>query len=279
MRLEMSSEEFINMRDYVQNICGIRFREEKAYLIASKLSNVILKYGYNNFKDFYRDMCLDKNQEIKGTIIDAITIKETFWFRDEYTWTTFNELLMPKYVDMIKREEKNKIWIWSAACATGQEPYSIAIAILEFLERHNLMQYEKKFEIIATDISNQAIEIAKKGVYDFIAIKRGLSDECRIKYFKQENKSWHINSRLKEMIKFKQLNLSEDFSTLGKFDVIFLRYVMVYFSKELKEDIYARIEEGLNIGGEMFIGNSEIFYGTKNLKLQEYKKCIYYRRV
>jgi chemotaxis protein methyltransferase CheR len=279
MRIEMSSEEFKMMRNYLEGICGMRFHEEKSYFISSKLSNIILKYGYNDFKSFYNDVCLNKSKEINEKVIDAITIKETFWFRDEYTWTTFNEVLMPKYIDMIQREEKRKVWIWSAACATGQEPYSIAISILDFLEKNNLMYYADKFQIIATDISNKAIEIAKNGNYDFIAIKRGLSDECRIKYFEQKDKFWNINSRLKKMIKFKQLNLLNDFSSLGKFDIIFLRYIMVYFSPELRENIYEKTEGNLNIGGEMFIGNSEIFYGNKNLKLQEYKECIYYRRI
>jgi chemotaxis protein methyltransferase CheR len=201
-----------------------------------------------------------------------MTTNETLWFRDDHPFKIFSEKLLPELAKV-----RRPLRIWSAACSTGQEPYSLSIAIEEFKRTNPGMLGDVK--IIATDISPTALAIAKEGIYSQLALRRGMGDVYLKKYFQQqaENK-WEINSEIKHRIEFRSLNLQTNFSLLGKFDIVFCRNVLIYFSADFKMDILKRIHGTLQNDGHLFIGASE---GVSNLtdfyKMQQFNPGISYQ--
>lgn len=168
--------------------------------------------------------------------------------------------LLPEMIDQLKKGSKRKIRIWSAGCSTGQEPYSTAMFIDQYLAKNGITGITAEdFEIIATDISGRVLQTAKSGIYDDIAVSRGLSEDMRSRYFVYKGREWHLNDTIKSRVKFRAFNLQNSFNVLGRFDFIFCRYVTIYFSKEFKKDVLKRYAEILNPKGVLFLGSSEVF--------------------
>jgi chemotaxis protein methyltransferase CheR len=181
-----------------------------------------------------------------------MTTNETSWFRDMHPFNALTTEILP---DLAKRKQTN-IRIWSAACSTGQEPYSISISIHEYLKK-NPGALNKRVEIIATDLSPSVLEQAKSGRYEEIATSRGLSAERRDRFFIRKEDHWEVRPEISERIVFKAVNLMQNFSGFGKFDVIFCRNVLIYFSTNLKKDVLARMAAALNPDGYLILGGSE----------------------
>ena len=268
--------EFKLLRDYVEEICGITLGAEKEYLIETRLSHLITEMGCKNFSDFYLLIKRNFQPELRDKIIDAITTKETLWFRDRHPFTILGDVLLPKLTEKIKTGERSRIRIWSAACSTGQEPYSIAMVIHRYSQFLQNVQPDH-FEITATDISPLAITQASRGCYDPLSIQRGLSDEIREKFFIHKGHHWEINDSIKKKVLFQKFNLLDSFSSLGKFDIIFLRNVIIYFSDPLKKKIIEECFNLLSPQGFLLLGASESLLGLSDqFKCLEHDGGMYY---
>lgn len=280
MNIDISSREFILMQNYIRDECGINIGDDKAYLIESRLSGMLRELNCSSYEQLYNLISTRGDRDIAERVIDAITTNETLWFRDKMPWTIMEDILLPQYVEMLKKGEKDRIRIWSAGCSTGQEPYSTAMSIYNYLDKRGLKdELLSKFEILATDISSTVLEIAKKGKYDSISIMRGLPLEYKDKYFINEGRVWVLNDDIINMVDFRKFNLQSSFILLGKFDIIFCRYVMIYFSSELKEDLVPRFSMTLNTDGILFVGSSEVFKDHReHFERREYRGGVYYQK-
>jgi chemotaxis protein methyltransferase CheR len=180
--------------------------------------------------------------------------------------------------DEIAQGRRSRIRIWSAACSTGQEPYSIAMTIQEFARRRSVVPLEH-VEILATDISPSALFIAMAGRYDRMAMARGLPDDLRGRYFDQAGQAWALKERTRKMVTFRKFNLQENFGLLGRFDIIFCRNVAIYFSEGFKRDLFRRFAALLRPNGCLVLGASESLaaYNTGDYQMVLDDKGVYYR--
>ena len=227
--------------------------ESKQYLISSRLTRLTARYELGSFGELIECLRTNRIKGLKEAVVDAMTTNETMWFRDIYPYDALKNFLLPQFSIIRDRPLR----IWSAACSYGQEPYSISMLVQE----HMLYQpgtYPHNVEIIATDISLPVLDEAKKGCYDTASISRGMSDERKQRFFKQTpDNCWQLADMIKQRVQFRELNLKDGFASLGKFDMIFCRNVLIYFSHELKADILTRMAQSLNPGGYLILGSSE----------------------
>jgi len=273
------SKEFLMIQKFIEDICGIALREEKAFLLESKLSKILAESTFSSFDELYREICCWNDPKILESFIDIVTINETFWFRDKTPWNIMEDLLLPIYIQEIRDGKREKIRIWSAACSYGQEPYSIAMCIDNYLEENSIFDVKMNhFEILATDISKTVLQIAEVGAYDNISILRGLDEHYKLKYFTNQGRVWKLEEKIKKSVRFEQFNLIKDFSCLGKFDMIFFRNVMIYFSEQLKKEMLNKIMNLLNPRGALFIGSSELLidHGS-TFSLEKYTNGSYFK--
>ena len=185
-------------------------------------------------------------------------------------------LIIPNCLELLNKGIPH-IRIWSAACSTGQEPYSLAILIAKICEQFKKSHWIPRFKILATDISKTDVNYAKRGSYTEFELKRGLPYIYRDRYFEKSKTNWHISQDFKSMCHFKQFNLMDDFSVLGRFHIVLCRNVAVYFSEEAKISLFLRLGEVVKSKGFLLLGSSEYFHspGSK-LTRQEFRGGIYY---
>lgn len=273
----ITKDEFDLIRNYIEKHCGIRLSDEKVYLVETRLTTLMFEQGCKNFREFYNKALYDPTNSLRDKIIEAITTNETFWFRDLHPFGILDEVLFNRYAEEIRAGKRDKIRIWCSACSTGQEPYSIAMTFLEFLRKKFSLNHNH-LEILATDISSTVLFLAKLGRYDNLTMSRGLSDEFKKRYFNKGDRVWTIKNEVKDMVKFKKFNLQEDFSHLGKQDIIFCRNILIYFSKEFKKDILKRIALLLRPEGFLFLGASEsIIMLTDEYEMIRHAVGLYYQ--
>ncbi|MBF0452442.1 MAG: protein-glutamate O-methyltransferase CheR [Candidatus Magnetomorum sp.] len=258
--MKISQNEFDLFRRLIQEKCGIALDNSKAYLIENRLARLIAETQCKNFGELYFML---KNsaraKKLLNQVIEAVTTKETLWFRDQYPFKALTNIIFPEYS---KQSDISEINIWSAGCSTGQEPYSIAVTTQEFARTLlDGQKFQKRISILGTDISERAVEHALIGEYDEIAIQRGLSPKRLKDYFYQNEKKWQINDSIKRLTHFHCQNLLDIPSQLGPFDIVFLRNVMIYFSEELKIKILKRVTTVLKKEGYLFLGTGETVQG------------------
>jgi chemotaxis protein methyltransferase CheR len=271
MSFSISATEYGQFKQKLEQYCGIMLGDNKEYLITSRLRRLLETEKLADLSELIKAM--DRNLKLKEMVVDAMTTNETLWFRDDHPFKIFREKLLPELA-----KTRRPLRIWSAACSTGQEPYSLSIAIEEY-KRLNPGALVGDVKIIATDISPTALAIAKEGVYPQLALKRGMGDVHLKQYFKQQaDDEWKISDEIKRRIEFRSLNLQASYSMLGKFDLVFCRNVLIYFSPEFKLDILTRIHGTLNPEGHLFVGASEAVNNLSDFyKMQQFSPGISYQ--
>jgi len=270
--------EYKQIGDFITEISGIVIPPEKYYLIETRLYRLALESGVESFDDFYNKVILPGKQQIAQKIINAITVNETLWFRDAVLWNCFEHEVLPELVEILASGRKKKIRIWSTAVSTGQEAYSVAMCIDNYLKKNSISHVKlSNFEIFATDISDRALDIATTGRYDKISMTRGISDYYKEAYFKQSDSAWDIDPHIKNSVKFKRFNLKNSYSDFGKWDIIFCRYVLIYFPDALKIEIISKLYEALNDNGVLFTGNYVLYNMLRDVfSAKEYGNLTYY---
>ncbi|SDX42395.1 CheR family methyltransferase [Marinobacter mobilis] len=260
MKADITQQEYEAFKTFLQDACGILLGDNKQYLVKSRLRRILEEHKMTSISDLLGSIQRPGRSNLREVVIDAMTTNETLWFRDNHPFRILNEKLLPEYAES---KVPGSLRIWSSACSTGQEPYSIAMIIEEF--RRTRPGRIRDVRITATDISKSVLEVARRGEYEMIAIGRGLSPERQKAFFTPSaNGGWQIRPQIKSMVDFRELNLLDRYM-FGKFDIVFCRNVLIYFSAELKKDILTRIHATLNPGGYLILGSSESLNGLSDL--------------
>lgn len=250
----MDKEIFNFFTALVEKLCGISYKEGKEYLLENRLTELALTLGYKNLQEFYQKVKTSLNSNLLNQIIDVLTTNETYFFRDLHPFETLKKEVLPEIFQ--RKTKEKKINIWSAACSTGQEPYSLALI---FFEHFPQMLKDFKVTILGTDISESALKKAKEGHYNQIEVNRGLPVTYLVKYFKQVGSNWKIDDKIKSIVRFEYHNLLEtQKKIIEKFDLILCRYVLIYFSKEIKVRVFQDLWNVLLPGGYLLLGASEL---------------------
>lgn len=274
----LERHEFERLRKLIQDWCGIALDDNKMYLVETRLRDIVMELGCRTYAEFY-ERAKSANPDLRDRIVDDMTTNETSWFRDRGFWETIRIALIPEVIERARQDGKTRISIWSAACSTGQEPYSIAILLREMERCGELRGWRADaFDIVSTDISKSALTIAEAGRYDAISIRRGLDAEHRDRYFDKEGRVFRIREDIRKMARFRRMNLLDSFAGLGAFDVVFLRNVMIYFSAECKGSILRKLNEVIRPEGSLIVGATEtIEIYTDLYQAVRHGRSTYYR--
>jgi len=267
----LSNIEFTNFCDFLQLNSGIKLNSSKQYLVTSRLNKLLTINHIESLKVLLERIQLSANSGLLQQVVDAMTTNETNWFRDEYPFQALTDKLLPEIAP------RGGAKIWCAACSSGQEPYSIAMALDE--SKIQVGGYKYSAQIIGTDLSVQILAHAKSAEFDKLALARGLSSSREQRYFESIGKDKkRVISSIRNQVQFRQLNLKESYNSMGKFDVIFCRNVLIYFSAELKREILNKLVKCLNPRGYLFLGASESAAGfNDNFKMVRCNPGIVYQ--
>ncbi|MCV6612561.1 MAG: protein-glutamate O-methyltransferase CheR [Amphritea sp.] len=252
--MRISEQEFELFCQYLEKACGILLAKHKQYLVESRLGKILQEGQFNNLGDLVRALNMPGNSSLKESVINAMTTNETLWFRDSHPYDILKNKLLP---ELAEQGRGQRLKIWSAACSTGQEPYSISMVLDEF-KGENPGAFRMGEEITATDISTRVLDEARQAEYEMLALGRGLSKDRLQKFFQPGvDGSWTLNTNIKSRVRFRELNLLGNYIGIGPCDIVFCRNVLIYFSTERKREILRKIHQTLKPGGYLLLGASE----------------------
>lgn len=250
--INISAEEYEEFRRFLEDASGIVLGDNKHYLVTSRLNRLVREFDIPTFSELMRRLRAERHSSLRERIVDAMTTNETLWFRDNYPFEVLKQHILPE----LAQQRATQLRIWSAACSTGQEPYSISMALQEFsMSRPGALP--SNAQIVGTDISGRVLKEAKAGIYDRMSVVRGLSEERKQRFFLERDERWEVRPEIRARVTFRELNLLDSYAMLGRFDIVFCRNVLIYFSADLKKDILVRIARSLNPRGWLFLGGSE----------------------
>ncbi len=251
----MTEQELAIIQAFVLRHTGIVLTAEKRYLVESRLDPVLRTLKIASLSHLAQ-MLRAPTRELETAVIDAMTTNETLFFRDRTPFDQFTNLILPRLI--AARRSTGKIRIWCAACSSGQEPYSLSMILED--ARHQLGGLQ--VEILATDISEKILGQAREGVYSQFEVQRGLPIKLLLQHFTQQGLRWKINPDLGKRIDFRRLNLTQALPSMGKFDVIFCRNVLIYFNDSIKREVLARLASVMAPDGFLLLGGAETVLGV-----------------
>lgn len=255
-------QDFEQFRTFLEKTCGILLGSNKQYLVSSRLNKLMELQGIKSLGELVRKIQATPRSGLKEQVVDAMTTNETLWFRDTYPFEVLKNRVFP---ELVKSGVGQRLRIWSAACSSGQEPYSISMTVDEY-ERASPSQPKLGVQIVATELSGAMLAASKAAEYDTLAIARGLSSERLQRYFEPKGPGrWVVKPAVRARVEFRVQNLLDSYAALGKFDIVFCRNVLIYFSADVKKDILKRIHATLKPGGYLFLGASEALNGLPEL--------------
>lgn len=273
--MQVTAEDIQTVSKLVAELCGIVLDETKGYLIQHRLSGVAEEAGCKSYSDLCYKLRAGTDKSLEMKIINAITTQETLFFRDDSPYQALQHKVLPELIDAREATPfPRRLRIWSAACSTGQEPYSIAMVLRELIP--DIDQWD--ITITATDISDAAIDHASKGVYRAADIQRGMRMDLLQKYFTEQSGSWKTKDELRSMVAFRRINLLNKFPIYGPYDVIFCRNVAIYFNKADRQGLFQRLSEMLSSDGYLFVGSLESLtdLGTQ-FRPHHHCRAVFYR--
>lgn len=255
--------------DFVYRHSGLVLGDGKEYLVESKMRPIMAAQGFTDLGQIVNAIEERSGSDLAREVVETMTINETYFFRDKHPFDAFSEAVIPELI--ARRSNTQPIRIWSAACSTGQEPYSLAI----LLEELRSIIGSRPYTIIATDLSRAVLERAKEGIYTQFEVQRGMRTNFLLKYFEQMGDRWRIKPQLKTHIEFRELNLMSPSFGLPKFDVIFCRNVLIYFDPPTKLNIMRRLRSTLADDGFLVLGASETVVGSDlGFRADEQRRCL-----
>jgi len=274
--VKLAGTEFDLLKGFVEKNCGIHLDPGKEYLIETRLTDIAIDQGCKTFYEFYQKALGDTTGKLRNRIVDAMTTNETYFFRDDNLWNYLREVAAP---ELIRKAALGPVRIWSAASSTGQEAYSLAMLLDETARAKGTPNAVRNVEIVGTDISSAALFLAISGRYDSLAIRRGLSDERRTRYFREDGSVWVLSDEIKARAKFRRFNLMDSLAPLGQFDLVLCRYVAIYFQEDFKKDLFQRIAGTLKPGNPLLLGATETLRGLSDeFEIQIHKNCTVFVR-
>lgn len=259
--VKIQPEEFKSLSAYIYDISGISIDASKAYLLETRFGKLLEEEGCRSYGEFYQKTKSDGGKVLEQKIINAITTNETLFFRDSSPFDLLKHKILPDIIDARwgkgSRPGDTNLRIWSSACSTGQEIYSIAIVIKELLGSANT----HKISLMGSDLSHAAVAQASAGTYNKFEIERGVTQDKRQRYFTPVGGNWKIKDEIRAMATFQQMNLMLPFAGLGRFDIIFCRNVAIYFTLQDRIKLFNKIADALKPDGYLLIGATESLTG------------------
>jgi chemotaxis protein methyltransferase CheR len=267
------------LRKLLKDQSGLDLSADKQYLIESRLLPLARKAGLADIGELVQKL-KGGSSAVVGQVVDAMTTNETFFFRDRVPFDHVRDSIVPALLDA--RASQKRIRVWCAAASSGQEPYSLAMCFKEMCFKE--MRFKEigaslagwRIDILATDISAEVLEKAKAGVYSQFEVQRGLPIQLLIKYFAQVGDCWQLSPEIRAMVQFRPFNLLNDFASLGTFDLVFCRNVLIYFDQETKVGVLERLARLLERDGFLVLGAAETVVGlTDAFKPMAEKRGLY----
>ena len=278
--MSVSLEELRAFSQYVHKLTGITLDDSKGYLVESRLSGMLAETGAGTFSELLFKIKGDMTRKLERKLIDQITTGETLFFRDQAPFELLAHKILPDLID--KRTAAQRvpgpipIRIWSAACSNGQEVYSITMILKELL---GASTGRFQIRILGTDISDQAVATASRGIYNRVEIERGLPAEKLRRYFTPERDgAYKISDELRAMATFRTLNLMNDFASVGRFDIVLCRNVAIYFNDADRTSVFNRMGRVMEPDGYLLIGSTESITGLcPQYVSHRYLRSVYYQ--
>jgi chemotaxis protein methyltransferase CheR len=251
----VNSQDFEFVAQLLRKRAGIVLTGDKVYLLESRLAPLARKEGLPSIDDLIHVVRSRREERLINQLVDVMTTSETYFFRDRTPFEHLREAIFPI---LAGARRGGRIRLWSAACSTGQEPYSISM----MLEDNTQLTGGVPVEIVATDISDRALERARQGLFTQFEVQRGLPIQMLLHHFTQQDDHWRISERQRQQVTFRKLNLIDaSYSLGGKFDIVFCRNVLTYFDGPTKSEVLERIAQQLNPGGFLILGSGESVVG------------------
>lgn len=251
---------------------GLVLTPDKTYLLESRLTPVARRLGLTSLETLIDSLRKSPREDALVMVTEAMTTNESFFFRDKTPFEQLQRLMIPSLT--AARAKGQALKVWSAACSTGQEPYSLVMALAD----NPALTVGRSVEILATDLSMEVLARAREGAYSQFEVQRGLPVQMLVKYFDKVRDLWQIKEQFRAQIAFRQFNLLNAYEGLGPFDMIFCRNVLIYFDRQTKADILQRLAARLAPDGFLVMGSSETVYGiTDALKPVDGERGLYQR--
>ncbi|MGH6777351.1 MAG: CheR family methyltransferase [Bradyrhizobium sp.] len=253
----MTPLDYDYLRKLLKERSGLDLSADKQYRVESRLAPLARRTGLSGIGELVQKM-KGGSEALIADVVEAMTTNETFFFRDKIPFDHLREMVLPAMLQA--RSNRKSLRIWSAASSTGQEPYSIAMCLKE---KASLFA-GWRVEIVATDLSQEVLEKSRAGIYSQFEVQRGLPIQLLVKYFTQMGELWQLSADIRGMVQHRQLNLLQDFSNLGRFDVIFCRNVLIYFDQDMKAAIFERMARAIEPDGILMLGAAESVVGISD---------------
>ncbi len=262
LALTLTDDLFEQFRQLIYSKTGIYFQDNKRYLLETRLGKRLLELGYPDFKTYFELLSRRNNPQEISTCVNIITINETFFFRAIRQFEILETDILPEIITSRLKQSKNVVRLWSAACSSGEEAYTLALILNE---RFKARFPQVRFDIVGTDINTEVLARAEEAVYSAYAI-RNVPPAYLANYFKKENDQYHLSPEIKKMVRFRRLNLFDRTEMLGMsgIDVVFCANVLIYFDRESKSQAVTSIYNSMNPEGCFFLGYSENLYGIEH---------------
>lgn len=276
--LSITDEEFILLRDFIYQQCGIFIAENRKYLVENRLSNRLKELNLKSYNEYYNFLRFDPNKRQELTkLFEVVTTNETSFFRNPPQLDVFQNIVLAEAINAARKSGQKKLRIWSAGCSTGEEPYTLAIILSEVLKT-DVANWDIK--ITANDLSEAVLAAARRGIYSEYAL-RTTPKEMVDKYFKKDGNVYKLDPALKRMVSFGQINLSdrEQLKRVEKSQIVFCRNVIIYFDDEMKRKVINAFYDNLVPNGVLIIGHSESLHNiSRAFQLEHHKGTILYRK-
>jgi chemotaxis protein methyltransferase CheR len=271
-------EEFDSWTKLIYSLCGVMLENNQGYLVASRLGPLAREAGVGSLTDLYYRVSSDRNSPLRQKVIDAITTNETSFFRDSSPFELLQHKILPDLIDSRTRtagaSKYIPLRIWSAACSTGQEVYSIAMLIREMLPSDGRFDVR----ITGTDISDRAVAKASYGRYTQMEMDRGMPPSRLMKYFVNEGQTWKAKDEIRSMATFRKMNLLEPFAFTSPFDIVLCRNVAIYFTEPDRKGLFQSIGRVLASDGALVIGSAESITGLcPEYEVKRYLRSAFYQ--
>ncbi|RME62781.1 MAG: protein-glutamate O-methyltransferase CheR [Alphaproteobacteria bacterium] len=251
----MRPQDFELLARLLKERSGLVVSPEKVYLLESRLAPVARRFHLDSLDKLADELRYRPTESLLRDVTEAMTTNESFFFRDTTPFDLLQKQILPMLVN--RRAAQKRIRIWCAACSTGQEPYSIAMLLNEQKAKWAGWQ----IEILGTDLSTSVLRRAQEGIYSQFEVQRGLPIQLMVKYFTQVGDAWQLAKDIRDMVQFRELNLLASFSSLGTFDVVFCRNVLIYFDEATKSEVLNRIRQVMPTDGSLILGAAETVLG------------------
>ncbi len=255
----MNDSELDFMAALLKQNSGLIVSKDKVYLLENRLAPIARLHGFSGLTTLIEALRAKPAATLIEDVVEAMTTNESFFFRDGKPFDLFRDKVLPDLI--AKRAGAKTLRIWCAAASTGQEPYSLAM----ILKEKAVQLAGWKIQIVGTDISRKALDRAKSGLYSQFEVQRGLPVQMLVKYFEKQGDVWQVKPEVRAMVEYRNFNLLHDLKTLGQFDVVFCRNVLIYFDLATKERVLEGISKVMTMDGSLFLGGAETVFGVSNL--------------